>query len=295
MLGRRSDLPLGRDPSTRLLPWLIGVMVFLATLMLASGLLLSGTAAEWSRGLENTLTVQVPPLEDEAETDAALRVEEAVRVIRRTPGVAEAMQIPPIRVAAMLEPWLGPDIPIVDLPLPRLIDVRIENGADPDLADLADRLRTAVPGAALDSHNLWQEQLVKLLRSLELLAVGAIVLMALAAISVVVFATRSGLAVHREVIELLHLIGARDSYIARQFQRHALRLALKGSLVGAAGAAGVLVALQRMASGLDAALLPALKLQVWHWAVLAALPFAAALIAMYAARRTVVRALKRMV
>src|SRR3546814_4491660 len=98
----------------------------------------------------------------------------------------------------MLEPWLGPDISIVDLPLPRLIDVRLESGADPDLAELADRLRAAVPGAALDSHNLLQEQLVKLLRSLELLAAAAIVLMALAAISVVVFATRSGLAVRSE-------------------------------------------------------------------------------------------------
>src|SRR3546814_666665 len=198
-------------------------MVFLATLILSGGLLLSGTAAEWSRGLETRLTVQVPPLEDETESDAAARVEEAVRVVRRTPGVAEASQVPPIEVAATLEPWVGPDVSIVDLPLPRLIDVRLESGADPDLAELADRLRAAVPGAALDSHNLLQEQLVKLLRSLELLAAAAIVLMALAAISVVVFATRSGLAVHREVIELLHLIGARDKYLARQFQRHALR------------------------------------------------------------------------
>src|SRR3546814_14732757 len=90
MLGSRSDLPLGRDPSTRLLPWLIGVMVFLATLILSGGLLLSGTAAEWSRGLENRLTVQVPPLEDETESDAAARVDEAGRVVRRTPGVADA-------------------------------------------------------------------------------------------------------------------------------------------------------------------------------------------------------------
>src|SRR3546814_12068112 len=97
----------------------------------------------------------------------------------------------------MLEPWLGPDISIVDLPLPRLIDVRLESGADPDLAELADRLRAVVLGAALDCHNLLQEQLVKLLRSLDILASVATVSIAPAAIPVVVSPTRRGLGLGR--------------------------------------------------------------------------------------------------
>ncbi len=51
------------------------------------------------------------------------------------------------------------------------------------------------------------------------------------------------MSVHRDVIELLHLMGARDGYIAAQFERQALRLGLGGGVVGLALAVATLLAL----------------------------------------------------
>jgi cell division transport system permease protein len=48
----------------------------------------------------------------------------------------------------------------------------------------------------------------------------------------VAFATRGAMASNRPVIEVLHVIGARDGYIAGQFQRHFLWLGLKGGAIG---------------------------------------------------------------
>jgi len=110
----------------------------------------------------------------------------------------------------------------------------------------------------------------------------------------VVFAVRSGLAVHREVIEVLHLMGAQDSYIARQFQRHALTMALRGSLGGALLAAAVLGGLSHVAADVDAALLANAHMPVWQWALLVLVPMLACLIAMATTRHTVLRALRRL-
>lgn len=294
MLQSRTDLPLARDTSTRLLPWLIGVMVFLATVTSAGAMLLGAVALGWDAGLSNALTVQVPPLDDEPEAELEARVAAAVDVMRHTPGVAEVTVVPLPRLAQMLEPWLGGGVSAIDLPLPRLIDVRLEPDRSPDLAEARARLAKVVPEAELDSHELWRAQMLHLVQSLEMLALGAVALIGLAMMMVVVFAVRSGLAVHREVIEVLHLMGAQDSYIARQFQRHALAMALRGSLGGALLAAAVLAGLSHVAADVDAALLADAHVPAWQWALLLLVPLLASLIAMATTRHTVLRALRRL-
>jgi cell division transport system permease protein len=131
-------------------------------------------------------------------------------------------------------------------------------------------------------------------RSVELLATIVVALVCLAAMLTVIFVTRTGLAVHRRVIEIVHLIGARDAYVAGQFQAHALRLGLIGGVAGAALAALTLIGLQRLFAGLGTPLLAGFGLSAAHWAALALLPLAAALVAMVTARVTVLRSLARM-
>jgi len=58
----------------------------------------------------------------------------------------------------------------------------------------------------------------------------------------VAFATRGAMAANRPIVEVLHFIGARDAYIAGQFQSHFLKLGLKGGAIGG-GAALILLAL----------------------------------------------------
>ncbi|MFQ5970737.1 MAG: cell division protein FtsX [Alphaproteobacteria bacterium] len=290
MARMRSDLPFERDQSNRFLPWIVGVMVFLAALAVASAIVVGNAVQTWDTGLSGRLTVQVP----RATRAEGGGVDRVVAMLRATPGVAAAQPLPTEAVVSLLEPWLGAAVAEGDLPLPHLIDVRIVEDARLDSTILAERLATAVPGIAVDDHRVWLAGVIGLARTVEILALAIVGLIAICAMTAVVFATRSGLAVHHRIIELLHFMGARDAYVARQFQRHAMELGLRGGLIGTLAAAAVMLAVSFVARGVDAAFLPPLSLTVEHWLIVAAVPVGATVIAMVTARLTVLRALARM-
>ncbi len=291
MLARRSDLQLEGDAAGRFLPWVIAVMVFLAALALAGGLGLGKALAGWDQSLKGSLTAQIV---DAGGTPAPEKVQAALVLLSGTPGVEMARALDRHAVEALLEPWLGQANLTPDLPIPTLIEVRLEPGASLSTAALARRLEAAVPGARLDDDRTWLAPLIHLTEALRALAAGIVVLVGLATIAMVIFATRAGLAVHREVIAVLHLIGAHDGYIARQFQSHTLWLALKGGLPGLAAAALVLLALRGLGGGMQAALLPPVTLGTGAIAALVLVPLVAALLAVLTARFTVLGTLRQM-
>lgn len=287
-------LPLSREPSTRLLPWIIGVMVYLAVLIFAGALLLADIAADWDREMTAGFTVQVPPAEADAPEALDERVAAVTKVLTETPGVGKVVAVSPETTALSLEPWLGPNIEAHDLPLPRVIEVAFADRASVDMTALTERLEQAAPGAVVDSHEFWRNQIVSLVGGLETLAMIAIALIGFTAMAAVVFTTRSSVSIQRDVIEVLHLIGATDDYVAHEFQRQAFWISLSGSASGTVLAVATLYLLGQLAGNLDTALMPDLSLDGWQSAVLWAVPIVACLIATMTARRTVVAALRRM-
>jgi len=289
--GKRSRpaVPLDRDSSGRYLPLLVAIMVFLAALALAGAIGAGKLAARWNTGLAGELTVQVPA--DQAD-DARLAA--LLKALRATPGVRTIEPMDQRAVAALLEPWLGDTALTGDLPMPRLIAVTIDTDSPPDIAALEASLNALAPGTLVDDHQRWLARLLDLAHAIEVMALVVVVLVVLAACIMVAFVTRMGLAAHQRSIELLHLIGAQDSYVARQFQSHALSLGLRGGLVGLLCALPALylarVLLQRIGSGL----LPELDFRPHEWAFFVLLPVAAALVAMLTARVTVLRTLARL-
>lgn len=291
MFRRRRDLALASDPPQRFLPWLLAMIVYLAGLSVAGMMNLAAVAERWDKGLAGTVTVQVPA---EAGAEADRRIAKAVALLEGTPGVISARALTPGEIMDLLEPWLGEAADDDDLPLPRLIDVRVRPGAGLDAEGLSAALADTVPGAVVDDHKETLDRLTDLTRSMELVALGLIVLVGGVAVATVVFITRTGLALHAGAIELLHLIGAPDGYIARQFQGQALELALKGGMIGLALAAATVWVLARLWRRLDGLFVPDLAPSSEQWLALAALPFAVALIAVLTARITVMRALRRL-
>ena len=292
MFSRRTDLPLDGDELSRYLPWLIAFMVYMATLALAGMLVLGALARYWDTDVSGTMTVQIPPTGSTDEDDK--RVRAAIEILLGEPAIVHAEAITEGRLMALLEPWLGTSEAVAELPLPRLVDVEIEPGADFDMAGLSRRLAAAVPGATLDDHRIWLDRLVRLIRSVEALAAVVLALMGSATVGTVIFTTRTGLAIHSDVVEVLHLIGAHDGYIARQFAQRALTLGLRGGLIGLALAVPTLLAIGSLARRMEAGIMPNLTLAPAHWLAVAALPLLVAAIAMLTARLTVTRTLARM-
>ena len=293
MFQQHFDLPLGDDGSGRFVPWIVAVMVYLATLAVATGMAVNRSVENWNTGLQGTLTLEIAPSATGDQTPQA-RLETALTLLRATAGVATAEPLPAEDVRALLDPWLGPGELPVDLPIPQLVDIHLEARTLLDVDALGRQIEALVPGTRLDDHQIWTERLKAFGRSVQFASAFVVALVAMSGAGTVVFATRAGLAIHREVIELMHLIGSRDSYIAQQFQVHAMSLALRGGVLGLVAGATTLAIFRAIAAPIEGPLLPEVALTAGAWAALAALPLFAAIIATLTARFTVVRALRAM-
>ncbi|MCG8354862.1 MAG: cell division protein [Kiloniellales bacterium] len=298
MFMKMKDLPLERDGSTRFLPWLVGFMVYLAALALTAGIAMQKLVLRWDQGLAGRLTVQLPPPDSASPgaegREVEARLAEVITLLQNTPGVTDAEALDRDEIAELLEPWLGDGVHDQDLPLPTLVSVTLDPEAAPDLGALSARLTRVVPGAVIDDHQRWLGNLLDFAHTIETLAILIVIAVGGTAVITVVFVTRAGLSIHRRVIDLLHLIGAQDSYIARQFQGHALRLGLQGGSIGLVLALATILLIGHLVERSQAALLPDLSLSLAEWLLLALLPLATALVAMVTARITVLRNLSRL-
>lgn len=289
----RNDLPLGADAAARFLPWIVGTMVYLAALALASAFAVNLAIGSWRADITGELTVEVPDFGDIADAERQARLEAVVASLLAIDGVEGAALIGPEEVRRLLEPWLGPDAAAADLPLPDLIAVTLARDAAVDLPALEAKLDETAPGLRIDDHRGWIERIDRIGTLVELLTAAVVLLVAGAAALAVVFVTRTGLDIHRQTVDLVHMLGARDGYIARLFERHALAFGFIGGILGLAAAIATISAIGLAASRAGAGLLPAVHLGLPHWVALACLPFAAAAVAMLTARWTVLRTLSR--
>jgi cell division transport system permease protein len=289
-------LPLTRDASSRFLPWLIAFVVWLAAMALAAALVLSSYTEQWRNDLTGTLTVQIATASDGQLATTEHRLNQALDILRKTPGVIAATAVPLKKISELLAPWLGRDVvtETLGLPIPRLIDVKVQPEANIDVAALWERLNKEVDGTQVDDHGAWLDKLIALAGAVEAIALAVLALISIAAIATVVFATRTSLTIHRDVIELLHVIGAKDAYVADQFHWYALSLGLKGGLAGVFLAATTLLGLGSLWTGVESSLLPPVSLNIWQWACILAVALVAAGISTVTARFTVLRALGRM-
>jgi cell division transport system permease protein len=211
----------------------VAIMTFLASLITGAVMLVIGSTAEWQSEVAREMTIQVRPTPNRPIDD---EVAKAVAVARAARGVAEVRPYSRQDSARLLEPWIGTGLAIDDLPVPRIIVVRLQSGIQPDVAALRAALAQQVAGATLDDHGGWVDRMRTMAGSAIAIGIGMLALMLIATILSVAFATRGAMAANRPIVEVLHFVGARDGYIARQFQRHFLALGLKGGAIGGGAA-----------------------------------------------------------
>jgi cell division transport system permease protein len=231
--------------SARALIAIIAIMTFLASLTTGVVMLVRAAANEWQADVAREFTIQIRPV---AGHDIEMEVVKAAVIARASAGIAEVRPYSKEETTRLLEPWLGSGLQIDDLPVPRLIVVRITPGAAPDLAQMRQTLAEQIPGVSLDDHRGFVDRMRAMTRAVVILGIGVLLLVLAATVLSLAFATRAAIATNRPVIEVLHLIGAKDSFIARHFQQHFLRLGLEGGLIGS-GSAIALFALAELAGG----------------------------------------------
>jgi cell division transport system permease protein len=220
----------------RSLTAVVAIMTFLAALTTGAAMLVVSTANDWQADVGREVTVQVRPA---AGRDIEADVGKAVAAARAAPGIADVRAYSKEESEKLVEPWLGAGLRLDDLPIPRMIVVKLAPGVTPNFAALRQALANQVPTASLDDHRGWMERMRTMAGTAVVCGLAVLGLVIAVTMLSVTFATRGAMATNRPIVEVLHYVGATDSFVASQFQHHFLLLGLKGGAIGG-GAAIVL-------------------------------------------------------
>lgn len=273
---------------------LVGIMVYVATFATATEATLSAITMTWNIGAQSRLTVEIPATEDEATQSQADRVKQALDILHAMPGLKQVTPLPDDEAAKLLKPWINQPELLKAIALPTLIDVERKSDSDVNAAIIQEKLKPVADDIRVDDHASWLADIKHLVNGLAVMAGLMIILTAITLIIAISLICRAIMATERETISLLHIIGAEDDVIAKNFQFHAQRLAGRAAWASFALAllsvAVLLFFLRRFA---DLTLL-----QPLHWAGLGLsiliVPLAAIAIAAFSARLSALKLLRAM-
>lgn len=279
-------------PEARLLPAeklhgptvaVMAIMTFAMIIVSAAGLALANAAALVASGTENRYVIQVPAA-------ATGQLERVLAAARSADGVRSATAVSESEMRETLERWLGTAASSGDLPIPALVTVELEEGAD--ASALARAVRAQTPEAAVSAEAAELAPALDSLRALQWLALGLVLLMAAATAAAIVLAARGALDTHRSTVEIMHGIGATDAQVTRLFERKIAVDAAAGALVGALAAALVLLLVGGGVAAVSGEFSAAAPLDVLDFVLLALIPLAAVGLAVAVAHRTLLGALR---
>ncbi|MEZ2407405.1 cell division protein FtsX [Bosea sp. RCC_152_1] len=213
----------------RALMAVIAILTFLAALSAGAAVLAARASDQWRGAVSDEMTIQIRP---EARRNIEEDVAKAVAMAQALDGIESVRAVPKAESDKLLEPWLGTGLDLVELPVPRLIVLKLKPGASPDIARFGPALRNEVSTAILDDHRVWIRRLSAMASTIIVSGFVIVLLVLTAAALAVAFATRGAMAGSRESVEVLHFVGAGDDFIAREFQSRFIRLGLRGGAMG---------------------------------------------------------------
>lgn len=297
MTARKKELPLQDDSSNLFLQIMICIAVFLFGVTLAGVLSINSMLSTWNDSILGSLTVQIMPVNDtntdKAKAETLAQQSKAAELLRSKNEIEKVTPLNDGQLQKLIQPWLGDGINVTDLPVPRLIDVKIKPGAEIDFIRLAEELAEAAPLASLDNHKLWLNKLIKFADGLKLLAMTVLVLVIVVTSGAIFYCTQTSLGLHKYIIEILHLMGAKDTYVAQQYAKRTAFLGFIGGLYGLVLAVPTIFIIAGLAQQIEGGIISEARLTTADWAAILSLPLFSALIAMMTAYYTVKKTLEK--
>ncbi len=207
---------------------LVAIMTFLSCVTLGGVILVQKSAAAWAGDVGREVTIQLRPIPDQ-NMESNLRT--AVSLAEASPGVVRARAMSLEESQALLEPWLGSDLDLSALAIPRLVIVELSGSGTFDAEKLREDI-SVIKGASLDTHAAWRQQLNAMAGTVVISGLLVLGLILTATVLAVIFATRGTMASNRAIVDVLHFIGASNSFIASEFQGRFLAIGLRGGIAG---------------------------------------------------------------
>lgn len=285
----KSDFTFAKDDAHRFLPWQLGIMVALATLLLSLVLSLGGWMGTHESDYSGTFSVIIPGSAEnlDEKTDAVKKLLQADAAVSQVQVMKES------ELLGLLEPWIGEGEALSGVKLPVVVDATIKPESQPDNKALEKGLAQIDPAIELDTHSSWAAIFSAFIRILQWLAVALVATVIGAMTLMITFSARASLHMHERTVSLLHGMGAEDRYIARQFQQENFKIGLKAAAIGVAVAGVCFWLLNLTVAAIDTPVLPSFSFQHTHWILLALMPFASAGIVLLATRYSVLAQLRK--
>ena len=288
-----SDIPFARDDAHKLLPAMIACLTGFAALLLAVAMCLTSALSSQSHDVIGSLQVEVP----RAKVGDAAYMDSVTAALKKTAGVEHVDVLSQNQMEGLLKPWLGDDFTLADLPVPEILDVKTDvkdNATTVNLPALRTALSAIDSNIHVDDRGPWVGHMVKAVALLQGVVLLVAVLLILCVLGMIILVSRTNLRLHFKTVSLLHMFGATDEYILRQFQWNNAWLAARGAFGGVLFALLVFITAVIVSTRWDSPVIPHISFGIGHIAMFIILPVFTALIALVATRLTVQSMLENM-
>ena len=288
-----SDIPFARDDAHRLLPVMIACLTGFAALLLALAMCLTAALSTQSNEVIGMVQVEVP----RAKASDSSYLQNVTGVLEKTSGVETVTPITQTQMETLLKPWLGNDFEMGDLPVPMIFDVKtaVKDGkTSVNMSALRDSLKKIDSAIRVEDRGPWVSHMVRAMGLLQALVLIVAMLLIACVLGMVVLVARTNLRLHFKAVSLLHMFGATDDYILRQFQWNNAWLTARGAFAGAAAAALIYIGAVIASVRLESPVIPAISMTPLQGVMFVALPIFTAMIALVATRLTVQKMLENM-
>lgn len=297
-IARKQELPLKGENTSIFLQVMISIAVFIFAITLSGVLSINSMLFNWNQSILGSLTVQIMPVNDTNREKAAAETlayqEKAVDFLQTVEGIIKVTPLEDDQLKQLIQPWLGDGVNIENLPMPRLIDVKLSGNADIDFLKLAQDLAQASPQASLDNHKLWLSKLIKFADGIKMIAMTILILVIAITSGAIFYTTQMSLGLHGSIIEILHIMGAKDAYVAQQYAKRMAVMGFLGGIIGLLFAIPTIFFIASLAKQIEGGIISEANLSFSDWLIIASLPLFSMTISMITAYYTVKRTLQKM-
>ncbi|MDR0406518.1 MAG: hypothetical protein LBH38_00315 [Holosporales bacterium] len=225
-----SDFPFEKNVSSKVLPWVIGALIYLATVAILGCIGVYRTTETWNTALSEHMTIEIPVIQESKEKTVE-HLQAFLPTLQKIPGILKIEIIPENQVQDLIAAWVDDPLLLKTLEMPILVDVLLTPGQPVSSEDIRIETTKVFQEARLHNHAEWYSPVLQCAALFQIFSIALALLTGLIVIGTIIFSTHASLVVHQRIVNILQLIGATDAYIAQQFEKHTLRMALQAVLI----------------------------------------------------------------
>lgn len=297
--GRRKEIPLDDEETSFFMYVLSSIYTYLFVIVLAIVMAVNSMADNWEKDIMGALTVQIIPVEDENKhIDQEKTLEQQNKVLQfmeNVSGVKSVRVLSSEDIEKLMTPWLGNKVDISELPIPALLDVGLKDDGSINYDEVTRGLKQITPNASIDNHRLWLNRLLKFASSLKHTALLVLLMVAGICALSIYYSTRTSLWINRESLEILHVVGAPDKYIAKQYALNYAKIGFFSGIIGLMAAVPCIILVGKYGISTGSGLISGARLSVLAWAIIMITPLISCAYSMVTSYLTVRKSLEKMI